>query len=48
MGTSNESAFTIKPAVREQVPVMVGLMGASGSGKTFSAIRLALKVITAV
>lgn len=35
------SAFTIKPAAREQVPVMVGLMGASGSGKTFSALRLA-------
>lgn len=35
------SAFLIKPAVREQVPVMVGLMGASGSGKTFSALRLA-------
>lgn len=35
------SAFAIKPAVREQVPVMVGLMGASGSGKTFSALRLA-------
>lgn len=35
------SAFTIRPAVREQVPVMVGLMGASGSGKTFSALRLA-------
>ena len=35
------SAFAIKPAVREQVPVMVGLMGASGSGKTYSAIRLA-------
>lgn len=35
------SAFVVKPAVREQVPVMVGLMGASGSGKTFSALRLA-------
>jgi ABC-type oligopeptide transport system ATPase subunit len=35
------SVFQIKPAVREQVPVMVGLMGASGSGKTFSALRLA-------
>lgn len=35
------SAFLIKPAVREQVPVMVGLMGASGSGKTYSALRLA-------
>lgn len=35
------SAFVTKPAVREQVPVMVGLMGASGSGKTFSALRLA-------
>jgi len=35
------NVFAIKPAVREQVPVMVGLMGASGSGKTYSALRLA-------
>lgn len=35
------NVFEIRPAVREQVPVMVGLMGASGSGKTFSALRIA-------
>ena len=35
------NSFEIRPAVREQVPVMVGLMGASGSGKTFSALRIA-------
>jgi ABC-type dipeptide/oligopeptide/nickel transport system ATPase subunit len=33
--------FEAKPAVREQVPLLVGLMGASGAGKTFSALRLA-------
>ena len=33
--------FVAKPAVREQVPVLVGLTGPSGSGKTWSALRLA-------
>lgn len=33
--------FEDKPAVREQVPLLVGLMGPSGGGKTFSALRLA-------
>src|SRR5882724_558618 len=33
--------FEAKPAVREHVPLLVGLMGCSGSGKTFSALRLA-------
>lgn len=33
--------FEDKPAVREKVPVLVALAGASGSGKTFSALRLA-------
>ena len=35
------NVFEIRPAVREQVPVMVGLMGPSGSGKTYSALRIA-------
>jgi ABC-type dipeptide/oligopeptide/nickel transport system ATPase subunit len=34
--------FEDKPATREGgVPLLIGLMGASGSGKTFSALRLA-------
>lgn len=33
--------FEDKPAVREQVPLLIGLMGPSGGGKTFSALRLA-------
>jgi energy-coupling factor transporter ATP-binding protein EcfA2 len=33
--------FEDKPAVREQTPLLMGLVGASGSGKTFSALRLA-------
>lgn len=33
--------FEDKPAVRQQVPLLVGLFGPSGSGKTYSALRLA-------
>jgi hypothetical protein len=33
--------FEAKSAVRESVPLLVGLMGPSGGGKTFSALRLA-------
>lgn len=33
--------FDIKPAVRERVPLLLGLVGASGSGKSVSALRLA-------
>lgn len=35
------SAFTFRPAVRENVGLLIGLAGASGSGKTFTAMRLA-------
>lgn len=34
-------AFEDKPAVREEVPLLLGLMGPSGGGKTYSALRLA-------
>jgi len=33
--------FTFAPARREQVGLLIALAGASGSGKTFSALRLA-------
>jgi hypothetical protein len=33
--------FTFRPAVREQVGLLIGLAGGTGSGKTFSAMRLA-------
>lgn len=33
--------FDDKPATREQTPVLVGLIGPSGGGKTYSALRLA-------
>lgn len=33
--------FEARPAVREQVPLLIGLMGPSGGGKSFSALRLA-------
>ena len=34
-------AFTDSPAVREKTPILVGLVGPSGTGKTYSALRLA-------
>jgi hypothetical protein len=33
--------FTFRPAIRENVGLLIGLAGASGSGKTFTAMRLA-------
>jgi hypothetical protein len=35
------ASFTFRPAVRENVGLIVGLIGASGSGKTYTAMRLA-------
>lgn len=34
-------SFEDKPAVRERVPLLVGLVGPSGGGKTYSALRVA-------
>jgi len=34
-------SFELRPAVRENVPLLIGLAGGTGSGKTFSAMRLA-------
>lgn len=34
-------SITFRPAVRESVALLIGLAGASGSGKTYSAMRLA-------
>lgn len=34
-------SFTFRPAVRENVGLLIGLAGASGSGKTYTAMRLA-------
>src|SRR5258708_34193941 len=39
--TALQRKFDDKPAVREQVPLLIGRMGPSGSGKTYSALRLA-------
>ncbi len=33
--------FNFRPAVREQVPLLIGLVGPSGGGKTMSGLRLA-------
>ena len=38
-GSSN--AFLFKPAIRENTPMVIALAGASGSGKTFTALLLA-------
>jgi hypothetical protein len=36
--------FELKPGVRSHVPLLVGIVGASGTGKTFSALRLAVGI----
>lgn len=36
------SAFSFRPAVRENTPMVMALAGASGSGKTFTALELAM------
>ena len=35
------SNFTFRPAIRENVGLLIGLAGSSGSGKTYTAMRLA-------
>ena len=39
------SDFTFKPAAREAVPLLLGLIGQSGSGKTYSAMRIASGIV---
>jgi hypothetical protein len=34
-------SFTFRPAIRENVGLLIGLIGASGSGKTYTAMELA-------
>jgi tRNA uridine 5-carbamoylmethylation protein Kti12 len=36
------SGFSFRPAIREKIPVIIGLAGPSKSGKTMSAHRLAV------
>lgn len=38
-------SYTFRPAVREQVGLLMGVIGPSGSGKTFSAMRLAAGIV---
>jgi hypothetical protein len=42
------AAFDFKPAVRENVPLLIGLDGASGSGKTYTALLLATGIADAI
>lgn len=39
--------FTHSPAKRSRVPLLIGIIGASGSGKTYSALRLGTGIIRA-
>jgi hypothetical protein len=39
-GTANE--FLFRPAIRENTPMVMAIAGASGSGKTFTALELAM------
>lgn len=34
--------FAFKPAVREQIPLLIGLAGGTGAGKTYTAMELAM------
>lgn len=38
-------SYTFRPAVREQVGLLIGIIGCSGSGKTYSAMRLASGIV---
>ena len=37
---ASERRFDAKPAVREEVPLLIALEGPPGGGKTYSALRL--------
>lgn len=39
------STFQFKRAVREQTPLLIGLIGPSGTGKTYSALRLGTGIV---
>ncbi len=39
-GSPQARTFEDRPAVRDHVPLMIGLMGPSGGGKTYSALRV--------
>lgn len=38
-------SYTFRAAIREQIGLLIGLIGASGSGKTYSAMRLASGIV---
>jgi energy-coupling factor transporter ATP-binding protein EcfA2 len=40
--------FAFRPAVREQTPLLIGIVGPSGAGKTMSALRLATGIQSVV
>jgi hypothetical protein len=46
MATLPDRKFAVSDAKREKVPLLIGLTGPSGGGKTFSALRLATGIQT--
>jgi hypothetical protein len=46
MATVPDRKFAVSDAKRERVPLLIGLTGPSGGGKTFSALRLATGIQT--
>lgn len=46
MAAHKPRSFEAKPAAREQSALLIGLTGASGGGKTFSALRLATGIVS--
>lgn len=38
-------SYTFRPAIREKVGLLIGLIGCSGSGKTYTAMRLASGIV---
>lgn len=48
MQTGNARTFEDKAAVREATPLLLGIIGPSGGGKTFSALRLATGIQSVV
>ncbi len=48
MASNGARIFDDKPAVREATPLLLGIIGPSGGGKTFSALRLATGIQSVV
>ena len=47
MKAQEPRGFTFRRAIRESVPLLIGLAGGTGAGKTYSALRLAKGIVAA-